>query len=73
MTLLHISVKNNFFEITKFLISNGSNVNSIDKFLRTPLHISCSNSNNEITLLLLSSSSNLFKKDIYGKNNFKFF
>jgi hypothetical protein len=63
---LHISSKLNFFKISDLLIKKGFNVNSEDKFHRTPLLIAASYGHRETLLLLLSKGADINARDIYG-------
>ena len=65
-TPLHIACEVNSFDIAKLLISNGADVNAVDRNLNTPLHIACSNNYFDIVELLISNGAEIM---CYNKIN----
>ncbi len=57
-TALHISCENGYFDISKMLIDNGDQINSLDADLNTPLHLCALNNHTELFQYLLEKSSN---------------
>ena len=68
---LHISCQNGYFDISKLLLLNNSEINISDNERNTPLHYSIEGNFFEITKLLLNNIKDfsiLKKKNIYGQN-----
>ncbi|XP_055848105.1 ankyrin-3-like isoform X2 [Episyrphus balteatus] len=59
--ILHIPVKNNNFEVTKFLLTHGADVNATDSTGRPAIFFSTYDSNVEMTKLLLFHGANVQK------------
>eukprot|EP01080_Neovahlkampfia_damariscottae_P011597 gene11597-4840_t len=66
LNLMHFSTLNNHFKIVEYLIDKGLDVNSQDKFNRTPLLIACSKGFKDIVHLVLQNGGNLNCRDFYG-------
>ena len=69
-TLLTLSVKYNCFEIFKFLIEKGANVNTQNIYLNTPLHYAFASKLYKFIDLLIINGADENLKNIYGKNYF---
>ncbi|MCC9073695.1 ankyrin repeat domain-containing protein [Flavobacterium sp. F-65] len=65
------AVMNNEYEISKFLIESGADVNKIDGFKMTCLMWAAANQNIELTKLLLKSGANKNVKDDNGMTALK--
>lgn len=63
-TPLHIAVRNDKYEICKYLIAHGSDVNVSDEDGQSPLHVASRNGNRQMATLLIESGA-----DIEAKNN----
>ena len=70
-TLLTLSVKYNCFEIFKFLIEKGANVNTQNIYLNTPLHYAFASKLYKFIDLLIINGADENLKNIYGKNYFE--
>ena len=66
LTPLSEAVMLNNYDITKYLIENGANINGTDKFI--PIMISAERENAKIMQLLLENGANPNQLDIYGFN-----
>lgn len=72
-SLLHFAIDNcehNYFEVIKFLIDNGANINSHQSYLKeTPLHRICARINPrfDIVQLLLDRGAKVNAENISGK------
>ena len=70
-TPLHISCQNGYFDISKLLLLNNSEINISDNERNTPLHYSIQGNFFEVSKLLinyLKDYSIFKKKNIYGQN-----
>lgn len=66
-TPLHLAARTNHSHILEVLIENGADVNSLDKFSRSPIHYSCQIGSFEITKILVDHKSKLNINDTSGK------
>ncbi len=69
-TLLTLSVKYHCFEIFKFLIEKGANVNTQNIYLNTPLHYAFGSKLYKFIDLLIINGADENLKNVYGKNYF---
>jgi len=65
-TLLHHATMNDNFDIVKYLVEHGANVNAIDWCNATPLQLAASNSNIHIVKYLVESGANVNYSDEFG-------
>ena len=63
ITALLKSVDHEQFEVTKYLLENGANVNTADRYWNTPLHIACIIGNIPI-IRLLASQPGILKEEL---------
>ena len=70
-TLLTLSVKYHCFEIFKFLIEKGANINTQNIYLNTPLHYAFASKLYKFIDLLIINGADENLKNIYGKNYFE--
>jgi uncharacterized protein len=66
--LLHYSISRNSFDITKYLIESGINLDLMDLERNTALHYVCNTQNIEIAKLLLEKGADLSIRNKYGNN-----
>ena len=66
-TLLTLSVKFHSFEICKFLIEKGANINTQNIYLNTPLHYAFASKLYKFIDLLISKGADENIKNIYGQ------
>jgi ankyrin repeat protein len=66
MTLLHLSVINGNFEMTKYLLGKGLDINDIDINEYTPLLYAITYGHNEIVDLLIDRGADINISDSYG-------
>jgi len=71
-TALHASVHGGHYEVAKYLIEQGINVDTCDQYGRTALHYASYYSHYNIVKLLVDSNANLFVQDIYGYTPFNY-
>ncbi|XP_057319438.1 putative ankyrin repeat protein RF_0381 [Microplitis mediator] len=62
---LHLAVLQENYEFTEYLISSGTNINSLDGRRQTPMHVSVTKKNKKIINLLLKNGAdvNVFDND----------
>ncbi len=70
-TLLTLSVKFHSYEIFKFLIEKGANINTQNIYLNTPLHYAFASKLYKYIDLLISKGANENLKNIYGQTCFE--
>ena len=70
-TLLILSVKFHSYEIFKFLIEKGANINTQNIYLNTPLHYAFASKLYKYIDLLISKGANENLKNIYGQTCFE--
>lgn len=67
-TPLHVAVNNDRFEIAKFLLENGADINARNKHGLTPLHLAAKNGNVELTQMLISRNARKDIRDYWGQS-----
>ena len=65
-TCLHVATVTNETRLVELLISNGADVNSTDKMLRTSVHIASCLGLRDVLLILLSIGGQTNVRDFYG-------
>ena len=68
LTPLHVAGNNGKYEVAKFFLKNGAEVDATDSDGLTPLHWCTMNANSHIALLLLESGADVTKKDHEGNS-----
>jgi len=69
-TPLHTAVKNDYPEVTKFLIENGADLNFANIVGQSPLHLSAGLGNLELTKILVEAGATLDIRDLSGQSPF---
>lgn len=67
-TVLHYAISKNNYEISLFLLENGSNTNIVDSRGFTPLHLASQNGNYQLIVLLLKYGADKYIKNSRNKN-----
>ncbi len=72
LTPLHIASRAGNFEMVKYLVAKGANINAQDLLGRTPLHHAVIKDHNDIIDLLISNGASVRIKDRFGKKPFDY-
>ncbi|KAJ3321769.1 hypothetical protein HDV06_003918 [Boothiomyces sp. JEL0866] len=67
-TVLQQAISNGHYQVVKFLVESGVDINQTSKNGMTALHLACINGNNQIVKLLLEYGINLHLKGKEGLN-----